>query len=117
MGIDKDLPRALFKALQAANLALPQAGRLLVTVADKDKTEALPLLKRFAQLGFSMTATDGTARLLAEADCPVRRVNKIAEGSPHVVDLIRGGQIDMVLNTLTKGKMPERRIPHPPCCR
>jgi carbamoyl-phosphate synthase large subunit len=108
MGIDKDLPRALFKALQAANLALPQAGRLLVTVADKDKTEALPLLKRFAQLGFSMTATDGTARLLAEADCPVRRVNKIAEGSPHVVDLIRGGQIDMVLNTLTKGKMPER---------
>ncbi|HZK24867.1 MAG TPA: carbamoyl-phosphate synthase large subunit [Oscillospiraceae bacterium] len=108
MGIDKDLPRALFKALQAANLELPQTGQLLATVADKDKAEALPLLKRFVQLGFTLVATDGTAEVLEQVGCQVRRINKIAQGSPHVVDIIRGGEIDVVINTLTKGKKPER---------
>ncbi|MCR3923463.1 MAG: carbamoyl-phosphate synthase large subunit, partial [Firmicutes bacterium] len=108
MGIDKDLPRALFKALQAANLSLPDSGNLLATVADKDKKEAIPLLLRFAKLGFQLFATAGTALALKQAGCPVTRVNKIAEGSPHVVNMIRGGQIDVVVNTLTKGKKPLR---------
>ncbi|MDW7649950.1 MAG: carbamoyl-phosphate synthase large subunit [Bacillota bacterium] len=108
MGIDYDLPRALYKALLAANLYLPPAGNILATVADKDKTDAIPLLKQFADMGFSLCATDGTARALEEAGCKVSRVNKIAEGSPHVVDMIRGGGVDVVINSLTKGKAPER---------
>ncbi len=108
MGIDTDLPRALYKALLAANLYLPPDGNILATVADKDKDEAIPLIKSFAALGFSLYATDGTARSLRDAGCNVTRVNKIAEGSPHVVDFIRQNKIDVVINTLTKGKLPLR---------
>ena len=108
MGIDTDLPRALYKALLAANLYIPPSGNILATVAEKDKQEAIPLLKQFAALGFTLYATSGTATALAEAGCEVIRVNKIAEGSPHVVDMIRGGKIDVVFNTLTKGKAPQR---------
>jgi len=108
MGIDTDLPRALYKALLAANLYIPPSGNILATVAEKDKQEAIPLLKQFAALGFTLYATSGTATALAEAGCEAIRVNKIAEGSPHVVDMIRGGKIDVVFNTLTKGKAPQR---------
>jgi carbamoyl-phosphate synthase large subunit len=108
MGIDVDLPRALYKALLAANLYLPPSGNILATVADKDKAEAIHLLKQFSDLGFSLYATDGTANALAAIGCQVTRVNKIPEGSPHVVDLIRGSKIDVVINTLTKGKLPVR---------
>jgi carbamoyl-phosphate synthase large subunit len=108
MGIDKDLPRALYKALLASNLFLPPAGNLLATVADKDKAEALPLLQSFAELGFELFATGGTAEFLNRAGLKTTRVNKIAEGSPHVVDYIRENKIDVVLNTLTRGRAPER---------
>jgi carbamoyl-phosphate synthase large subunit len=108
MGIDVDLPRALYKALLAANLYLPPSGNILATVADKDKTEAIPLLLQFAALGFKLYATAGTAKALQVAGCEVTAVNKIVEGSPHVVDMIRGGKIDVVVNTLTKGKLPLR---------
>lgn len=108
MGIDTDLPRALYKALLAANLYIPPAGNILATVAEKDKQAAIPILKQFAALGFTLYATSGTAAALAEAGCEVIRVNKIAEGSPHVVDMIRGGKVAVVFNTLTKGKTPQR---------
>lgn len=108
MGIDTDLPRALYKALLAANLYLPPSGNILATVAEKDKQEAIPMLKRFAALGYTLYATHGTAKALAEADCQVTRVNKISEGYPHVVDLIRDGKVDVLFNTLTKGKTPQR---------
>lgn len=108
MGIDTDLPRALYKALLAANLYIPSSGNILATVAEKDKQEAIPLLKQFAALGFTLYATHGTAAALAEAGCEVIRVNKIAESSPHVVDMIRGGKVAVVFNTLTKGKTPQR---------
>ncbi len=108
MGIDSDLPRALYKALLAANLYIPPSGNILATVAEKDKQEAIPILKQFAALGFTLFATNATAAALAEAGCEVTRVNKIAEGSPHVVDMIRGGKVDVVFNTLTKGKTPQR---------
>jgi len=108
MGIDQDLPRALYKALQAANLSLPNSGNLLATVADKDKAEAIPLLQEFSKLGFKLYATAGTAKALRAVGCEVQQVNKIAEGSPHVVDLISSGRIDVIVNTLTKGKIPER---------
>jgi carbamoyl-phosphate synthase large subunit len=108
MGIDSTLPLALYKALLAANLYLPPSGNILATVADKDKDEAIPLLQRFTALGFKLFATEGTAKWLRQAGCEVTLINKIAQGSPHVVDMIRGGQVDVVVNTLTKGKAPER---------
>jgi carbamoyl-phosphate synthase large subunit len=79
---------------------------VLVTVADKDKKEALPLIRTLSRMGFKIHATRGTALFLEEAGLEVERINKIREGSPHVMDLIQSGSVDLVINTLTKGKMP-----------
>jgi len=108
MGIDTSFENALFKGLVAAGLEVPSRGNILVTVADKDKKEALPVVKGFAELGFCIYATSGTARMLKENGLNVKMVNKIREGSPNILDLIRQGDIHFVFNTLTKGKQPER---------
>ena len=68
----------------------------------------MPILQRLDHLGFELVATRGTAQLLREAGLKVEVVNKIKEGSPHVADIIKEGKIDLVINTLTKGKTPER---------
>jgi carbamoyl-phosphate synthase large subunit len=106
MGINRFFPRALYKALAASGFELPPQGNVLVTVADKDKKEALPLIRTLSRMGFKIHATRGTALFLEEAGLEVERINKIREGSPHVVDLIQSGSVDLVINTLTKGKMP-----------
>ncbi|KJS21334.1 MAG: carbamoyl phosphate synthase large subunit [Clostridiaceae bacterium BRH_c20a] len=108
LGLDKDPNKALYKALIAAGYVIPRRGNVLVTIADKDKEEALPSIKRLKALGFNLVATSGTAQLLRKHGLEVREVNKIKEGSPHVVDVIKKGEIDLVLNTLTKGKIPAR---------
>ncbi|RJX27064.1 MAG: carbamoyl-phosphate synthase large subunit [Dethiobacter sp.] len=107
MGINRHLPRALYKALAASGFNLPPHGNVLVTIADKDKKEALPLMQTLFKMGFTIHATMGTALFLEEAGLKVERINKIREGSPHVVDLIHSGTVDLVINTLTKGKMPK----------
>lgn len=106
MGINRFFPRALYKALAASGFELPPRGNVLVTVADKDKKEALPLIRTLSRMGFKIHATRGTALFLEEAGLEVERINKIREGSPHVMDLIQSGSVDLVINTLTKGKMP-----------
>lgn len=108
MGVDADLNVALYKALVAAGTVIPKSGNVLVTVADKDKEEVLPLVAQFAKLGFHMLATSGTAKFLEESGIAVEKVNKIPEGSPHIIDYIKEDKINLVINTLTKGKMPER---------
>ncbi|SDC48633.1 carbamoyl-phosphate synthase large subunit [Candidatus Frackibacter sp. WG12] len=108
LGVDYDYAKALYKAFVAADIDIPEDGRILATIADKDKEEAISLIKRFAELGFNIIATKGTAKKLQEAGIEAEAVNKISEGSPHVVDLIREDKIDLVVNTLTKGKEPER---------
>ncbi|ADL12433.1 carbamoyl-phosphate synthase large subunit [Acetohalobium arabaticum] len=108
LGIDHDYAKALYKAFVAAGIDIPEDGTILATIADKDKKEAIPFIKRFAQLGFNIVATKGTAKALKETGVEAESVNKISEGSPHVVDLIRDNEIDLVVNTLTKGKEPER---------
>lgn len=109
MGINRHLPKALYKALLSSgfNLSPDGKGNILVTVADKDKKEALPLIQRLSAMGFKIYATRGTALFLKEAGLKVDTVNKIREGSPHVVDVIQSGKIDLVINTLTRGKMPK----------
>ena len=108
MGRERTLAKALYKGLVAAGMQIPTQGSLLVTVADKDKEEALDIVKRFRQLGFNLLATAGTADFLQQKGLPVKRVNKLSEGSPNLLDLIRKGEANLVLNTLTKGKTPER---------
>lgn len=107
MGIDKVMEKAVYKALLAARMDIPLKGTVLATIADKDKEEVVPLLKIFDQMGFKIIATEGTGRALRRAGLKVQIVKKIREGSPNLVDFIREGKIDLVINTLTRGKMPE----------
>src|SRR5690606_21749415 len=91
-----------------SGMKIPQMGTIVATIADKDKEEALDVLKGFYQLGFKIMATGGTAAMLERAGLGVTRVNKLSEGSPNIVDFIRRGEAHIVINTLTKGKTPER---------
>ncbi|WP_211233483.1 carbamoyl-phosphate synthase large subunit [Thermicanus aegyptius] len=108
IGRAETLPKALYKGMIAAGMKIPESGVLLVTVADKDKGEALPLIRCFVQLGFQVLATDGTARFLSENGLKVKVVNKINGPSPTVIDVIRERKVDLVINTITRGKTPAR---------
>lgn len=108
LGVDASYPVALYKALLASGVEFQRQGNILVTVADKDKEEMLPIVKGFSSLGHKIYATAGTARYLEEHGVAATRVNKVREGSPHIADLLRQGDIHLVINTLTKGKAPER---------
>ncbi|RQD78150.1 MAG: carbamoyl-phosphate synthase large subunit [Candidatus Syntrophonatronum acetioxidans] len=108
MGVDEEFSKALYKALLATDMDIPTEGAILVTVADKDKGEALPLIKGFADLGFEIYATSGTALECRREGIDVNTVKKVREGTPNLLDLIQEGNISLVINTLTKGKVPER---------
>jgi carbamoyl-phosphate synthase large subunit len=101
MGIAADFPTAFAKAQSAAGVELPTEGAVFVTVTDVDKPAATQLATRFHELGFEVIATAGTAQSIAAMGVPVTRINKIGEGSPHVVDLIRERRCDLVINTPT----------------
>ncbi|QGT99667.1 Carbamoyl-phosphate synthase large chain [Candidatus Syntrophocurvum alkaliphilum] len=106
MGIDRSLKTAIYKGLLAAGTNIPSKGTIVATIADKDKLEAIPILIEFTKLGFRVLATEGTANALAEEGVEVETVKKIKEGSPNIVDLIRQGEVDLVVNTLTHGRKP-----------
>ncbi len=108
LGVDADLPRALYKALLASGVRVPHRGTVLFTVADRDKAEAVWLARQFSDLGYRIVATTGTARALQACAVPVERVNKVSEGAPAIPDLIRAGKIDLVINTLTRGRDAHR---------
>ncbi len=99
IGYDDKLNRALYKALQAGGTHLQNYGTVLATIADKDKEEALPLIRRFYDLGFNIEATEGTAKFLKEHGIRTRVLQKISDGSTEIVDSIRQGHIAYVINT------------------
>ncbi len=101
MGIAADFPTAFGKAQAAAGVVLPDSGSVFITVTDADKAAATQLAARFHDLGFEVIATGGTAQAISRMGVPVTRINKIGEGSPHVVDLIRQRRCDLVINTPT----------------
>jgi carbamoyl-phosphate synthase large subunit len=101
MGIAADFPTAFGKAQSAAGIALPVEGTVFITVTDTDKPAATQLAARFHDLGFRVIATRGTAQAISRMGVPVKAINKIAEGSPHVVDYIRDREVDLVINTPT----------------
>ena len=99
IGYDDKLNRALYKALQASGMHLQNYGTVFVTVADKDKAEALPLVRRFYNLGFNIQATMGTANFLKQNGIRTHALKKISEGSDEIPDAIRQGHIAYVINT------------------
>lgn len=102
---DDTLEKALYKALLASGVKIPLHGNVLLTVADADKQEGLKIAKRFSNIGYGIYATKGTANLLKENGIYVRTVNKVneAEGE-NVVDVIRKGRINYVINTMSISK-------------
>ena len=105
IGYDDKLNRALYKALQAAGTHLQNYGTVFATVADKDKQEALPLIRRFYDLGFNIEATEGTARFLKENGIRTHVLKKIRDGSNEILESLRQGHIAYVINTQDIGSM------------
>jgi carbamoyl-phosphate synthase large subunit len=106
MGIDQSLKMALYKGLLAAGVDIPEKGTIVATIADKDKEEAIPILKKFAEMGFKLIATEGTSVALKKHGINAQTVKKLKEGSPNIIDLIREGNVDFVVNTLTHARKP-----------
>ena len=99
IGYDTKLTRALYKALQSSGMNLANYGTILVTIADKDKEEALSLIRRFYQLGFNIEATKGTAAFLKEHGIRTRIKKKISEGSDEILESMRKGYVNYVIST------------------
>ncbi len=99
IGYDKSMTRALYKSLQAAGMRLQNYGTVLATIADKDKEEALPLIRRFYNLGFNIQATAGTAKFLKANGIRTHMLGKISEGSDEIPEALRQGHIAFVINT------------------
>ena len=99
MGIARDFPTAFAKAQAAAGAKLPDSGTVFITVADGDKPAATGLATMLHDLGFRIIATRGTAQAMRKMGIPAEAINKIGEGSPHVVDWIERGEVDLVINT------------------
>jgi len=101
MGVAADFPAAFAKAQAAAGARLPQSGTVFLTVTDSDKSAVMGIAAQLHDLGFRIIATRGTAASISRMGIPVERINKIGEGSPHVVDWIDNGDVDLVINTPT----------------
>ena len=99
IGYDSKLSRAMYKALQASGMKLQNYGTVVVTLADEDKLEALPMVRRFYNMGFNIAATDGTAAFLKKNGIRTHKLGKISEGSEEILDFIRSGFVSYVINT------------------
>lgn len=119
IGYDNKLNRALYKALQASGMNIQNYGTVLATIADKDKEEALPLIRRFYELGFNIEATKGTADFLKEHGIRTRTRKKLSDGSEEIFDSIRQGYVSYVINTrdIHSAASNSRWSGNPPVCR
>ncbi len=124
MGIDYTFDAALAKSLLAAGLMLLPQGAILFSIADRDKPEALPIIRKFSQVGYKLYATEGTAAMIEAVGLSVKMISKkLSEGHPNIIDIINNGTVNGVVNTITGGRIPlrdgfqirraaaERRIP------
>ncbi|MBI5687595.1 MAG: carbamoyl-phosphate synthase large subunit [Verrucomicrobia bacterium] len=106
MGIDADLGLAYAKSQMAAGGALPTSGNVFISVHDAEKTAVAKIAEKFAVLGFSLFATEGTAKALTAAGVPVTALYKLTEGRPNVLDMLKNGEIALVINTPSGSKAP-----------
>jgi carbamoyl-phosphate synthase large subunit len=124
MGIDYTFDAALAKALLAAGLMILPRGAILFSIADRNKPEALPIIRKFSSMGYNLYATEGTAAMIQAVGLPVKMISKkLSEGHPNIIDIINNGTVNGVVNTITGGRIPlrdgfqirraaaERRIP------
>ena len=103
MGVGRSFGEAYAKAQLASGVILPRSGAALLSVRERDKEGVVELAKLLVEMGFDLVATHGTAKTLAKAGVSCRRANKVREGRPHIVDMIKNGEIDLIVNT-TEGK-------------
>ena len=103
MGTGRTFGEAYAKAQAASGVTLPRSGVVLISVRERDKAGAVALARKLVEKGFEIAATDGTARVISEAGLPVKRANKVREGRPHIVDMIKNDEFTMIVNT-TEGK-------------
>jgi carbamoyl-phosphate synthase large subunit len=103
MGVGRNFGAAFARAHEAAGIAAPQGGKAFLSVRDADKTRLLEVARDLIRRGFGLVATGGTHTYLAEHGVECGRINKVLEGRPHVVDLIKNGEIAFIVNT-TEGK-------------
>jgi carbamoyl-phosphate synthase large subunit len=111
MGTGRSFAEAYAKAQLASGVTLPQRGVALLSVRDRDKAGAVDLARTLVERGFDVVATNGTAVALAKGGVPCRRVNKVREGRPHIVDMIKNSELTLIVNT-TEGKQAIRES-HP----
>jgi carbamoyl-phosphate synthase large subunit len=107
MGTGRTFGEAYAKAQSASGVVLPRQGVCFISVRDRDKGPAVELARKLIERGFEVVATEGTARALTEAGIACRRVNKVREGRPHIVDMIKNDEVDLIVNT-TEGKQAIR---------
>ena len=103
MGTGRTFGEAYAKAQAASGVTLPRSGVVLISVRERDKPGAVVLAKKLIEKGFEIAATDGTARVISDAGYPCKRANKVREGRPHIVDMIKNDEFAMIVNT-TEGK-------------
>jgi carbamoyl-phosphate synthase large subunit len=108
MGVGRTFGEAYAKAQLASGVILPRQGAALLSVRERDKDGAVELAKLLAEMGFDLVATHGTAKTLAKAGVECRRANKVREGRPHIVDMIKNGEIDLIVNTTANQFAPKR---------
>jgi carbamoyl-phosphate synthase large subunit len=103
MGTGRTFGEAYAQAQAASGVTLPRSGVVLISVRERDKPGAVTLAKKLVDKGFEIAATEGTAKAITEAGVPCKRANKVREGRPHIVDMIKNDEFTMIVNT-TEGK-------------
>ena len=109
IGYDDTLNRAFYKALQASGMRMPTYGTVFATIADEDKEEALPLIRRFYNLGFNIDATEGTAKFLREHGIRTHKHRKIGTDNTDIIDAMKNGRISYVINTSSVGALNQTK--------
>jgi len=99
MGLAHSLGNAFLRALLSSGQALPERGAIFVSVNEHDKMSVIPIARDWIELGFKIIATEGTARALKRNGIPAKRIHKVGQGRPNVVDLIKNDEIQIILNT------------------
>ena len=108
LGIAESFPQALLKAFKGANMKVPKKdGRVIITVKDEDKGEIVGIARALAEMGIEILSTSGTADALEAAGVPCRRVARVSEGHPNILDMLSSGSVDLVINTPTRGRKHE----------
>ncbi|MCI8422069.1 MAG: carbamoyl-phosphate synthase large subunit, partial [Lawsonibacter sp.] len=105
LGLAETFPQALLKAFKGSGMRAPKrGGRVIVTVKDEDKPELISIARGFDDMGVELYATSGTCDVLTEAGIPCKRVNRVTQAHPNILDMIASGTVDLIINTPTRGR-------------